>query len=979
MDLNPNLVREAVIGGMKTTEWSASWIWGSGEASPRNEWHCFRRSFTVPETGGTARLHISADSRYVLFVNGNRIGRGPVRSWPSEQFYDTYELGGHIRPGVNTIAVLVMHWGVANFYYLLGRGGLIAELEWEEAGAFDRAATGTSWRTKRLEAQTSAAPRMACQQAFAEVYDAGKWDDEWTLPGYDDDGWEQATVIGEAGSDALPWKSLVPRDIPFLTEEKIYPARILGLRRVKPPAWTAAIDLRNAMVPESKSHANPIKYCGFLAASIVMERAGRLTIGFPGGRRGDVRIGGRPITEWTGEAPEQYGELELPAGSHLLLIDVTAHYDHGGTFHLALDAAVPFRVEPPLPQGKPDVPFVLIGPFDHAVDIDHRGTRELRKDHPAYAALLAEGVTELSPFAEWIRAVPAGMYTEEDVFGSAVWQPVREAQAVQPGLERCLLPVPEPAVLPLFEDGDCQLIIDLGKEYSGFIGFELEAGAGTVVDLYGVEYLKDDYIQHTYWLDNTLRYRCREGRQSYVSPVRRGLRYLIVTIRGAKRPVKLHEVYMLQSNYPVADRGRFRCADPLLNDIWEISRHTTRLCMEDTFVDCPAYEQVFWVGDSRNEALVNYYVFGATDIVKRCLNLVPGSKDETPLLLDQVPSAWSSVIPNWTFFWATACREYADHTGDRDFAAAIWPSVAYALDHYLQHIDDNGLLAIKGWNLLDWAPIDQPNDGIVTHQNAFLVRTLREAASLAAFTGLPETAASRFTAAADRLSLAINRHLWDDAKRAYIDCIHADGRRSGSFSMQTQVVAYLCGVAEGERRAAIEDYLGDPPRGFVQIGSPFMSFFYYEALEQSGRTRMIADDIRRNYGQMIEHDATTCWEMYPNFAENRANPKQLTRSHCHAWSAAPGYFLGRSVLGVKRAGTGWSRVTVEPEPSGLAWARGSVPLPYGGSVDVSWEIAGGTMKLDVALPEGIELDVNIPDGLQGRVNVVRTGMYPAQG
>jgi hypothetical protein len=46
--------------------------------------------------------------------------------------------------------------------------------------------------------------------------------------------------------------------------------------------------------------------------------------------------------------------------------------------------------------------------------------------------------------------------------------------------------------------------------------------------------------------------------------------------------------------------------------------------MEDTFVDCPAYEQVFWVGDSRNEALVNYYVFGALDIVKRCLRLVPG-------------------------------------------------------------------------------------------------------------------------------------------------------------------------------------------------------------------------------------------------------------------------------------------------------------------------------------------------------------------
>ncbi len=77
--------------------------------------------------------------------------------------------------------------------------------------------------------------------------------------------------------------------------------------------------------------------------------------------------------------------------------------------------------------------------------------------------------------------------------------------------------------------------------------------------------------------------------------------------------------------------------------------------MEDTFVDCPAFEQVFWVGDSRNEALVSNYLYGVNDIVKRCLRLVPGSKDQTPLYADQVPSGWSSVIPNWTFFWAIAC------------------------------------------------------------------------------------------------------------------------------------------------------------------------------------------------------------------------------------------------------------------------------------------------------------------------------------
>ncbi|WP_217598045.1 family 78 glycoside hydrolase catalytic domain [Cohnella sp. GbtcB17] len=193
------------------------------------------------------------------------------------------------------------------------------------------------------------------------------------------------------------------------------------------------------------------------------------------------------------------------------------------------------------------------------------------------------------------------------------------------------MPVPEPGLLPVFEDGDCELVIDLGVERSGFVGFELEAPAGTIIDAYGVGYMGSGYPQHTNGLLHTFRYICREGRQSYLSPVRRGFRYLFLTVRGNSAPVKLHEIYIRQSTYPVADQGSFRCSDALLNETWEISRHTTRLCMEDTYVDCPSYEQVFWLGDSRNEARVHYYVFGAPEIVERSLNHVPGSADETSM------------------------------------------------------------------------------------------------------------------------------------------------------------------------------------------------------------------------------------------------------------------------------------------------------------------------------------------------------------
>ncbi|WP_261807847.1 family 78 glycoside hydrolase catalytic domain [Paenibacillus sp. N3.4] len=583
-----------------------------------------------------------------------------------------------------------------------------------------------------------------------------------------------------------------------------------------------------------------------------------------------------------------------------------------------------------------------------------------------------QSANDLSVFSEWIRPFPLALVSRDSIFVLSIWKKESETQAVPYALQQAVIPSVDPAILPQYEGADTEFILDFGRELSGFIQFEVDAAAGTILDFYGFEYMRDGWRQDTYDLDNTLRYTCLEGHQDYCSYVRRGFRYLMVTVRSAAeaRAVKLYGVKVLQSNYPVAEVGKFQSSDALLNDIWQISKHTTRLCMEDTFVDCPAYEQVFWVGDSRNEALVNYYVFGATEIVERCLRLVPGSRTQTPLYADQVPSGWSSVIPNWTFFWAMACCEYYEHTDDEDFARELWPHIRFTLEHYGQNLDERGLLFIKGWNLLDWAPIDQPSHGVVTHQNMILVKTLRSAVRLAEAIGESGEAAA-YEQQALRLSQAINDHLWSEERSAYLDCIHANGPVSKVFSMQTQVMAYLCGIADEERAKQIEAYLFAPPTDFVQIGSPFMSFFYYEALAKMGSKgidQMIAD-MRYRFGQMVEYDATTCWEMYPNFAENRANPDMLTRSHCHAWSAAPGYFLGAHVLGVTAADKGWRKVVVAPQPADLQWARGSVPLPREGRIDVAWRLeeAGRVMRLQVWAPRSVEVEIRIPDGMDGIV------------
>lgn len=986
--------------------WKADWIWGSGEPSPRNEWRCFRRTFAPQGSVRFAKLRISADSRYVLYVDGKPLGRGPVRSWPTAWSFDEYEIGHLLEPGKETvIAVLVMHYGISTFQYIRGRGGLLVQLDIrnEDAGLNPgypnvpewSIVSDASWKTAVHAGHDPNSSRISCQMAFTEIMDATKWDDRWLTAAFDDSAWEQASVIGPVGME--PWTALVPRDIPYLTEEPVYPSRVESMSGVRPPAWSAVIDLYGMMSPNSGYHANNAAFCGYLATRVILEEAASFTIGIPDSGRIDpiLSVDGQRYAreDYTGEDPERYLTLSLEAGEHFILMDVTG-VSHGHGFHIGFDSEVPFRLEAiHLPKSgesaadkqagqalktgeatdggtaakaaQPE--FSLIGPFDAVTIIDHQPTRPLNREHPAYQAIRqAASVSDLQPYETWIHPVEPPFMNRNDVFAGCVWKKSETKLPMPAALQQAVTASLSAAVLPVLEGMDTEIVIDFGRELSGYVSFELDAAEGTVIDLYGFEFMKDGWRQHTYQLDNTLRYRCREGRQVYTSMVRRGLRYLAMTMRGAGRPVRLFEVKMIQSNYPVANIGSFRSSDTLLNEIWRISRETTRLCMEDTFVDCPAYEQAYWVGDARNEALVGYYAFGAKELVERCLKLVPGSDFQTPLYADQVPSGWNSVIPNWTFFWVTACLEYYRYDGRKAFLDGIWPHVKRTMEQYLKHINEKGLFSFDGWNLLDWAPFEQPNEGVVSPQNMFLCRTLNHAAEIGAIAG-DEDNALRFREEAAKLKASINLRLWDESRQAYVDCIRKDGSFSGTLSAQTQVVAYLCDIAERERLRKITSHILSPPQSYVKIGSPFMSFFYYEALAKMGRLDVLVSDMRASYGIMIENGATACWEMYP-WSGWFKDPKILTRSHCHAWSAGPAYFLGAYILGVQGASPGWSKVRVAPQPCGLERAVGSVPLPDGGRIDVSWRVEEkDRILLSIAAPPHVEIETQAPVGYDMKV------------
>ena len=926
------------------TAWQAKWIWCDGEPAPRNFHLCARREFVVPEDAAGATLRITADTRYVAYINGVEVGRGPIRSWPAAYHYDTYDLTGKLAPGANVVAVIVKHPGISTFQSLVTRGGLLAEVGWTAGGVRTVVPTDASWQVMPHSAFSRRTPRFSCQMGWVEHFDARLDAPLWRTGGGDASLWQQATVVAAAGEG--PWTRLVPRPIPPLTLEPVYPVRVTRSRLVIPPAGAWSFDLRPNLLPGDRE-ANPRRLCGLAVTTVTVPADMEVIFhhrnawtGVNGALRvngKDVRMVDDPWAVWLGGHNNVF---TLRKGTNLLVWDVTGTY-HEWSLNFGITA--PMALEPRAPAPDEGA-FVTFGPFDST------GAELFQKVwNAASPEDLPEGKLRL-PVAE------PHVY-EAHVFHLTAWaKDAGRAPAVD-DLDALCAAIETPAVIqPSPEGHDTEVVLDFGRMTVGLIEFSVEAQAGTVLDFLGFEGMQEGRWQLPSEMANVLRYTCRDGYQTFRSTDRRGFRYLIMTVRNLRAPLRIFSVRTLLNTYPVVQRGEFHSSDERLNAIWRMGAYTTRLCSEDTFVDCPTYEQAFWVGDARNAGAVSMVAFGNTALLRHSLTLAAQSLDRSPIVESQVPSGWLRLLTAWSLLWALACEEYFQYSADLGFVTEIYPRLAAQAAAFAGMRNERGLLFINAWNMLDWAGMDTPDDGIVTHQNALLVESWRRTARLARVLGKDEDAA-RYLRWAGELKEAINRFLWHEERKAYVDAIRADGTLSPVISQQTNVMVYLADCATDERRRIIAPYVSEAPEGFVTVGSPFMMFFVFEALARMGDFQRILDLARVHWGFMLDAGATTCWETFP--VAKSYNARYWTRSHCHAWSAAPTYFLSAYQLGVLPRGPGYRTALIAPKPADLAWARGSVPTPYG-DIRVAWTRAESGFTLNAELPDQVRAEIELP-------------------
>lgn len=122
--------------------WRGRWIWDH-EPDEAFWWRptpadghftYLRRTFELGDVPQRLPARVSCDSRYVLYLNGTLLGRGPVRGEPEHLGWDEYDLATHLRRGSNVLVALCCYYGAPGPWWLpaaplgtLGRGSFCFE------------------------------------------------------------------------------------------------------------------------------------------------------------------------------------------------------------------------------------------------------------------------------------------------------------------------------------------------------------------------------------------------------------------------------------------------------------------------------------------------------------------------------------------------------------------------------------------------------------------------------------------------------------------------------------------------------------------------------------------------------------------------------------------------------------------------------------------------------------------------------------
>jgi alpha-L-rhamnosidase len=228
----------------------ARWIAPPGMPSDSFGVFHARRILDLPTKPARFVVHVSADNRYRLYVNGVQVSSGPQRSDASHWRYETVDVAPQLVAGTNVIAAIVWNWGP--HHPVAQHSVRTAFLLQADSPAEASANSGPGWKLLRDSAYAEVRVAYNDVRAYyaaaqGEQVDGARYPWGWEHREFDDGRWytvpaserganDSPAIVSDVYLHAIPGRGgygdasgwqLEPRDIPPMEET---PMRFAAVR-----------------------------------------------------------------------------------------------------------------------------------------------------------------------------------------------------------------------------------------------------------------------------------------------------------------------------------------------------------------------------------------------------------------------------------------------------------------------------------------------------------------------------------------------------------------------------------------------------------------------------------------------------------------------------------------------------------------------------------------------------------------------------
>ncbi|HEY7414793.1 MAG TPA: family 78 glycoside hydrolase catalytic domain, partial [Ktedonobacteraceae bacterium] len=519
-------------------------------------------------------------------------------------------------------------------------------------------------------------------------------------------------------------------------------------------------------------------------------------------------------------------------------------------------------------------------------------------------------------------------------------------------------------------------VYDLGQNMVGWVRLRVRGKAGMRVTLRHAEVLNLDgtiYTRNLRSVQATDVYILKGGGWEVFQPrfTFHGFRYVEVTDYPGAPALEALTGCVVHSDTPFT--GTFECSSPLVNQLQRNIVWGQRGNFLSIPTDCPQRdERLGWTGDAQifvrtacfNADVSAFFTKWLAD-VEDAQSSQGAFPDIAPLLfrssssVEEGAPAWgdAGIIVPWTIY-----RVYGDtRIIEQHYSAMVrWIDYIHAANPNLlrqQRLNNN----YGDW--LSPGGDHTPKELLATAYWAYDARLMAEMADVLGYQDDARKYRNLFQGikeAFTRAYVVSDGHISGDTQTCYVLALHMD-----------LLPDELRAAAARHLVAVIEKKNWHLSTGFVGVG--YLCLVLSEAGYTDVAYRLLNNDTFPSWGYTIKHGATTIWERWDGWTEERGFQSSEMNSFNHYSLGSVGDWLYRYVAGIDLDPdvAGYEHFIIHPRPGGgLTWARGEY-ASIRGKILSDWRIEGNKFLLKIVVPPNTTATVYVP--ASGKSEVFESG------